>query len=75
MQELVDNQYKFEKFVKEKFSQVKLYMAESNEMLKHHSDMIGQSNLSNGDKIVNVKKEHIDHQIMIDSIKSEVKKN
>lgn len=50
-------------------------MAESNEMLKHHSDMIGQSNLSNGDKIVNVKKEHIDHQIMIDSIKSEVKKN
>lgn len=50
-------------------------MAESNEMLKHHSELLQQYGVSNGDKLSNVKKEIVDSQFMLENIRTEVKKN
>lgn len=50
-------------------------MAESNEMLKHHSELLQQYGVSNTDKIAMVKREHIDTRDMLENIKVEVKKN
>jgi len=50
-------------------------MAESNEMLKHHSDLIEKNNLSSGEKIKESKREFIDKENINENIKIEVKKN
>jgi len=75
IEDIVEIQGRFEKFCKDKFSQIKLYMAESNEMLKHHSDLIEKNNLSSGEKIKESKREFIDKENINENIKIEVKKN
>jgi hypothetical protein len=50
-------------------------MAESNEMLKHHSDLLSKQNISSIDAIKETKNQYVDQQKMLDTIKAEVLKN
>jgi len=50
-------------------------MAESNEMLKHHSELLSKNKISSIETIKDTKNQFIDQQKLSDTIKAEVLKN